>query len=77
MSNALDTQIGGDHYKGFKIQPFEFFLHNQLPFHKANIIKRIMRYDLPSGGGLEDLNKIIHEIQLITDLEGWNHVTGS
>lgn len=69
--SALDIQISGSHYKGFKIQPFEFFIANQLPFHKADIIKRIMRYDMPTGKGLEDLEKIIHEIALIKEIEGW------
>ena len=68
---ALDIQIAGNHYKNFKIQPFEFFIANQLPFHKADIIKRIMRYDLPTGKGLEDLEKSIHEIALIKEIEGW------
>lgn len=70
-SSPLSDQIGGSHYKSFKIQPFEFFIANQLPFHKADIIKRIMRYDMPTGKGLEDLEKIIHEIALIKELEGW------
>ena len=69
--SALNVQVGGDHYKNFKIQPFEFFIANQLPFHKADIIKRIMRYDLPSGKGLQDLEKIIHEVALIKEIEGW------
>lgn len=69
--SALSIQHGGSHYKGFKIQPFEFFIANQLPFHKADIIKRIMRYDMPTGKGLEDLEKIIHEIALIKQIEGW------
>ena len=69
--SALNIQVGGSHYKNFKIQPFEFFIANQLPFHKADIIKRIMRYDLPSGKGLQDLEKIIHEVALIKEIEGW------
>lgn len=68
-NDALSVQIGGSHYKGFKIQPFEFFIANQVPFHKADIIKRILRYDLPTGKGIEDLNKIKHEIDLIIQLE--------
>lgn len=67
---ALGTMVGGSHYLGYKIQPFEFFIANQLPFHKADIIKRIMRYDLPTGKGIEDLKKIKHEIDLIIQLEG-------
>lgn len=69
--SALDTQVGGGHYKCFKIQPFEFFHANNLPFHKADIIKRIMRYDLPTGKGKQDLDKIIHEVQMIVELEGY------
>lgn len=45
-----DRQVGGSHYKHFKIQPFEFFIANNIPFHKAEIIKRILRYDMPTGG---------------------------
>jgi len=69
--SALDVQIAGSHYKDFKIQPFEFFHANQLPFHKSDIIKRIMRYDLPTGKGLQDLEKIKHEVDMIIELEGY------
>lgn len=72
--SALDTQVAGNHYKCFKIQPFEFFHTNQLPFHKADIIKRIMRYDLPTGKGKQDLEKIIHEVQMIIELEGYDSI---
>jgi len=68
-SLASDQQIGGDHYKKWKIQPFEFFQKNNIPFHKADIIKRILRYDLPTGKGQEDLDKIKHEIDLIMEFE--------
>ena len=71
-NSALDIQVGGQHYKHFKIQPFVFFHANQLPFHKADIIKRIMRYDLPTGKGLQDLEKAKHEIDMIIELEGYN-----
>lgn len=68
---ALDRQVGGDHYKCFKPQPYEFFFNNQLPFHKADIIKRILRYDLIGGKGKEDLKKIIHEVSMLIELEGY------
>lgn len=71
LTKASDKQIGGEHYKNFAIQPFEFFIKNSLPFHKADIIKRIMRYDLPGGKGLEDLAKVIHEIEMIIEFERW------
>lgn len=69
---ALDRQVGGSHYKQFKIQPYEFFFANQMPYHKASIVKRIMRYDMPTGGGREDLEKIKHEVDIIMELEGWS-----
>lgn len=70
-TSALKNQVGGSHYKDYKIQPYEFFIENGIPYHKAAIIKRILRYDHPTGGGLEDLKKIKHEIDLIIELECW------
>jgi len=66
--SAFKKQVGGDHYKGFAIQPYEFFYVNNIPFHKADIIKRILRYDKPTGKGIEDLEKIIHECELLKEL---------
>lgn len=63
-----NRQVGGSHYKQYEIQPFEFFYRNNIPHHKAAIIRRILRYDHPTGKGMEDLDKIIHEIELIKDL---------
>lgn len=71
---ALDKQVGGSHYKHYKIQPYEFFLKNQIPHHKAAIIRRILRYDHSTGGGLKDLQKIQHEIELIVEIEGWEKI---
>ena len=40
MSNgALDTQIGGNHYKRYAIQPVEFIYRNNLDFLTGNCIK--------------------------------------
>lgn len=70
-SSALDVQIGGAHYKGFRIQPMEFSVKNRLTFPQGDVVKRICRYNLPGGKGLEDLRKIQHVIDLIIELEGW------
>lgn len=75
--SVLDRQVGGSHYKQYKIQPYEFFLVNQIPHHKAAIIRRILRYDHPTGKGLEDLQKIMHEIEMIIQLENWESVEES
>ena len=67
--DALELQVGGTHYLGFKVQPVEFIHKNNLSFLQGNIIKRICRYNLPTGGGIKDLNKIKHEIDMIIKLE--------
>ena len=66
--SALDKQIGGNHYKEYKIQPFEFFHVNKIPFPQADIIKRILRFDKPTGKGREDLRKIRHELDMLEEL---------
>ena len=53
--SALDTQIGGDHYKTMKIQPITFIMENNLSFAVGNIIKYVCRYDKKNG--LEDIQK--------------------
>jgi len=69
--NPLDTQIGGDHYKGFEIQPVEFTIMNKLSFPAGCIVKYISRYDKDGGKGLQDLKKIKHYVDLIIQLDGW------
>lgn len=64
---AESTQIGGDHYKGYKIQPVEFIHANKIPFLEANVIKYVMRHK--DKNGLEDLHKAKHYIDLLIQLE--------
>ena len=40
---ATQRQIGGKHYKDFKIQPIEFITKNKLSFIQGNIIKYVCR----------------------------------
>ena len=56
------TQVGGNHYKKHKIQPYTFIAENNLSFFQGNVIKYVMRYK--EKNGIEDLNKIIHYCQL-------------
>jgi len=69
--SALSEQVGGDHYKRFAIQPVEFIAKNHLGFLQGNVIKRICRFNLQGGKGIEDLRKIQHEVSLLAELEGW------
>ena len=71
LASAFDHQIGGSHYKQYAIQPYEFFFKNNIPHHKAAIIRRILRYDHETGKGLTDLKKIIHEVELIIELSNY------
>ena len=65
--SALDKQVGGSHYKDFKIQPIEFITANKLSFIQASIIKYICRYDKKNGK--EDIDKVIHYCELLKELE--------
>lgn len=61
----LDIQVGGNHYKKYKIQPIEFFMANGTPYAEAAIMKYVMRYK--DKGGIEDLKKAKHLIDLLVD----------
>lgn len=65
---ATDTQAGGDHYKGMKIQPVEFIHANDIGFLEGCVIKRMTRWR--TKGGIVDLEKAKHEIDLLIQLEG-------
>lgn len=64
---ALDTQIGGNHYKDLKIQPIEYIMANNLNYCQGNAIKYVTRYKAKNG--LEDLKKAIHNIEILIQLE--------
>jgi|TARA_R100000081_G_C4767937_1_gene143828 hypothetical protein len=56
------TQVGGNHYTKFPIQPYEFISKNDLSFFQGNVVKYVCRYQ--RKGGVEDLKKIVHYCQL-------------
>jgi len=66
-SDALDIQVGGEHYKNKPIQPVEYIHANNLSFLEGCIVKRITRWR--DKNGLEDLMKIKHEVDLLIALE--------
>lgn len=65
--DALDKQVGGDHYKKFKIQPAEFCYKNNIPYLEATAIKYLCRWR--DKGGMQDLDKAIHFIELLKEFE--------
>ena len=64
---ATDKQIGGKHYKDFKIQPIEFITKNKLSFIQGNIIKYVCRFDKKNGN--EDIDKAIHYCELLKEIK--------
>jgi hypothetical protein len=66
MSNKVFfKQIGGSHYKKYKIQPSRFINENKILFAEGNAIKYICRHQ--DKGGKQDLEKAIHYIQMILE----------
>ena len=39
-----ERQIGGSHYKNFRIQPYEFISKNNLSFFQGCVVKYVCRY---------------------------------
>ena len=66
-NRATDKQVGGDHYKGFTIQPAEFCYVNEIPYLEATAIKYLCRWK--KKGGVQDLDKAIHFIELLKEFE--------
>ena len=65
--SALETQINGKHYKDLAIQPVEYIHANQIPYMEGNVIKYVTRWR--SKGGIADLHKAKHYIELLIELE--------
>ena len=64
-SKVWDKQIGGEHYKKFKIQPSEYVIENELLYPEGCVIKYIIRHQLKNGK--EDLLKAKHFIDMIIE----------
>ena len=62
---SFKKQVGGSHYKKYKIQPVEFIIKNNIGFVEGNIIKYILRFK--EKGGVQDLLKAKHYIELLID----------
>ena len=63
--SVWDKQIGGTHYRKFKIQPSKFVVENKLLFPEGSAIKYICRH--PHKGKKQDLLKAIHFIEMIIE----------
>ena len=66
-TKALTKQVDGNHYKDLKIQPLEYIHANGIPFAEGCVIKYVSRWR--SKGGIKDLEKAKHFIELLIELE--------
>ena len=66
-ASALKEQVGGTHYSKLKIQPVEYIHANGIPFIEGSIIKYATRWR--DKGGVKDLEKIKHFVDLLMELE--------
>jgi len=70
--SALEVQFGGGHYKHKAIQPVLYIHANQLGFCEGNVVKYVTRWR--DKGGISDLEKAKHYIELLIELEGKNEI---
>lgn len=66
-NNPLSVQVGGDHYKKYKIQPLEYAHANNLDMFQGSIVKYITRFR--DKNGKQDLEKIKHFVDVLIELE--------
>lgn len=67
MTNPLNVQVSGDHYKKHAIQPVEYIHANGIGYFEGNVIKYVTRWR--DKGGMADLEKAKHYIELLMQLE--------
>lgn len=65
--SALKEQVAGTHYKSMAIQPFEYIHKNGIGFAEGSVIKYVSRWR--SKGGIDDLRKARHFIDLLIESE--------
>lgn len=65
VKRAKDAQVGGEHYKTLAIQPAEYILANGVGWAEGCAISYLTRWK--NKGGVQDLHKAIHTIQLLID----------
>ena len=65
MYDSLEKQVGGKHYKNFRIQPAQFINENKLLFAEGCAIKYICRHQ--KKGKEKDIDKAIHYLEMIKE----------
>lgn len=65
--NPFSRQVGGSHYKTLRIEPAEFCHANNIPWIEGCVIKYVLRWR--QKGGIEDIDKAIHYLELLKESE--------
>lgn len=60
------TQVGGGHYKGRLIEPWDFCAANGLDAFQSSIVRYVVRWR--EKGGVEDLRKARHYLDKLIEL---------
>ena len=58
-------QIGGNHYRKYRVQPSQFVTENKLLYPEGCVIKYVIRHQ--DKGGKQDLEKAKHMIDMIIE----------
>lgn len=66
-NSAFDEQVGGSHYRDMAIQPAEYIHRNGIGFMEGSAIAYLSRHK--AKGGVEDLRKARHFIDLLIEME--------
>lgn len=64
---ANDTQVAGNHYKQFRIEPWDAIIDWRLGYLDGNAVKYLSRWRHKNG--LEDLKKARHYIDKLIETE--------
>lgn len=67
VTQPMQTQVGGSHYKDLKIQPVEYIMANNIPYMEGNVVKYCTRWR--DKGGVQDLEKAMHYLQMLIEKE--------
>jgi len=65
--SAFNSQVGGGHYKDMKVQPVEYIHGNGIGYCEGHVIKYVSRWR--RKGGIEDLKKAKHFLDLLIEYE--------
>lgn len=65
---ASETQVGGNHYRRFKIQPWDIVDEYELGFYAGNALKYLLRAG-HKGAKVQDLKKCRHYLDKMIELE--------